>query len=823
MENHISTKSTKNTIEFSFKEVKNNRKQILFQLLVDLFILGLLYVAIVFGIQSMFEIYTVSLFAIVPGLLLILLMSYFKNNKKVLSRISMIVLVIVVGCLFLFNDTIMNGLFLVLNQMGIIMGSHTEIVIQYYYVELAEDLHAQAISVFLSFFSFILSYLCCYVLKRASYLLIWLFIGPLFLVQLLTGISPAIYYNFALFLAGVLIANYSFMTGSNQNKWVGTHKNSIMIFSTSLVLMLFILTFLLLNAIEPLSGYTKNSTVLSLKQSILHKVEDFRYEKEQTNTFTQGNFSELGELELSDTPALKVVMSQPVSLYLRGYVGSKYTSSAWRSLDYKIYNDSYSLFYWLRESQFHALNQLSDVNDLTANGEEKEEKVSITINNVNANSKYMYTPYELTTNPNSMGDVNTFDDSMVVSNDIFGNRLYEYKAAGNIVKDYPSVANDLYQLKENEQSKNYLKNESFYNEYVYNHYVDIPKDTILVLESHFKELKNLNGNRMSYEDIIKNVKSNVADTLKYNTDVKSMPQSKDFIQYLLEESREGYATHYATLATLLFRSYGIPARYVEGYLITPQDVKDVEEFEEITIEGKNAHAWTEIYLDKMGWIPIEVTPPYYDVMEKTNLLNYPEATLDSSENMETTGNSLSENTVGNGSTNPSVESQQVKDDEPAPTNTMNMKPKEELSLLIKLFIGLLIVLFCLLVAYIIVAITKQRNVKKRNESFQDKNYHASIPRMFAYSVFLLHYGGISERGGSMYSYLDEIGQMYGEEYVEMFKKVIIINQECLYSDNQIQIEKYEQMKRFMDYTLSKVFHSKNMLQRLKMKLWDFIY
>ena len=91
MENHISTKSTKNTIEFSFKEVKNNRKQILFQLLVDLFILGLLYVAIVLGIQSMFEIYMVSLFAIVPGLLLILLMSYFKNNEKVLSRISMIV------------------------------------------------------------------------------------------------------------------------------------------------------------------------------------------------------------------------------------------------------------------------------------------------------------------------------------------------------------------------------------------------------------------------------------------------------------------------------------------------------------------------------------------------------------------------------------------------------------------------------------------------------------------------------------------------------------------------------------------------------------
>lgn len=823
MEDHTLIKSIENTIQLSVKGVDNNRKKAMLQLLIDIFISGLLYVAIVLSIQSMFEIYSVSLFAIVPGLLLILLMNYFKSNKKILSRISMIVFVIVGGCFFLFNDYVMNGLFLILNQIGLIIGSHTEVIIRHYHVALETDLHERATSIFWGIFSFIVAYLCCYLVKKAKYLLIWIFIVPLFLVQLLTGISPAIYYNFSLFLAGVLIANYSFITGSNQSKLVGIHKNSIMIFSTSIILILFILTFLLLNVIEPLSGYTKNSTVLSMKQSILNKVEDFRYEKEQTNTFTQGDFSELEELKLNDTPALKVVMSQPVSLYLRGYVGSKYTSSAWKSLDYKIYNDSYSLFYWLRESQFNALNQLSDVNDLTLNGEEKEEKVSITINNVNANSKYIYTPYELTTKPNGIGNVNTFDDSMVVSTDIFGNRLYEYKTAGNIVKDYPSVANDLYQLKENEQLKKYLKNESFYNEYVYNHYLHIPKDTMVVLQSHFEELKNLNGKRMSYEDIIKNVKSNVTSTLKYNVDVKSMPQSKDFVQYLLEESREGYATHYATLATLLFRSYGIPARYVEGYLITPKDVKGVEEFEEITIEGKNAHAWTEIYLDKIGWIPIEVTPPYYDVMEKTNLSNYPEATLDSSENTEATGNSLSENTLGNGSTNTSVESQQVKDDEPAPTNTMNIKPKEELSLLIKLFIGLLIVLFCLFFAYIIFAIRKQRNVKKRNKSFQDVNYHASIPRMFAYSVSLLHYGGISERGGSMYSYLDEIGQVYGEEYVEMFKKVIIINQECLYSDNQIKIEKYEQMKHFMDYTLSKVFHSKNMLQRLKMKLWDFIY
>ena len=104
MEDHTLIKSIENTIQLSVKGVDNNRKKAMLQLLIDIFISGLLYVAIVLSIQSMFEIYSVSLFAIVPGLLLILLMNYFKSNKKILSHISMIVFVIVVGCLFLFND-----------------------------------------------------------------------------------------------------------------------------------------------------------------------------------------------------------------------------------------------------------------------------------------------------------------------------------------------------------------------------------------------------------------------------------------------------------------------------------------------------------------------------------------------------------------------------------------------------------------------------------------------------------------------------------------------------------------------------------------------
>ncbi len=812
--------SSESAIQFSFKELESNRIQELLRLAVDVFVSGLLYAAVILSIQSMFEIYSISVFAAVPGLMLILVMSYFHSNQRIISGVSIAVFAAVIGCSLLWNEYVMNGLLLIMNQIALVVGAHTEVMMRQYQIAIDADSYGLAISGCVTVFSLMLAYLCSFAMKHGIHLLIWLLILPLFLFQLISGITPAIYYNAALFLAGILLANYSFILGSNRNKLVGGSKNSIMIFSTSLMLVLFTVSFLLLNMLEPLSGYTKSSAVLGLKRSVIEAAEDFRYEKNQTNTFTQGDFRELGTLELLDSPALKVVMSEPASLYLRGYVGSTYTGEAWKPLDYGVYNDSYGLFYWLRESQFNALNQLSDVEQLASDRVKREEKLSITINNVNANSKYLYTPYELQTDPNRFDDVKTFDDSMIVSTSFFGNRLYDYQSSENLVKQYPALANDLYALKDRKQAESYFKNESYYNEYVHKNYTAIPKEAELLIKNHVED-QQFAGGEMNYEDRVKFVKSYVADTLTYNAEVEPLPESVDFLQYLLEESREGYAAHYATMATMLLRYAGVPARYVEGYLITPEDIKEASPFEEITITGKNAHAWTEIYLDGMGWVPVEVTPPYYDVMEKNDISDYPKGNFDPTTDSESVGNA-SNTAIGSNVADQS-QKQQVKDDEPMPANTTNKKPKKELSLLLKLLIGGFIVCSLLFAAYVVYAIMKRRDVNKRNRSFQDPDRKAAIPKMFAYSVALLQYAGLHVKGGSMYSYCEEVEAIYSKEYAEQFRKMIMINQECLYSDHETNEKKYEAMKRFMKETLSKLIKSKNVFQRLKMKLWDFLY
>ena len=55
---------------------------------------------------------------------------------------------------------------------------------------------------------------------------------------------------------------------------------------------------------------------------------------------------------------------------------------------------------------------------------------------------------------------------------------------------------------------------------------------------------------------------------------------------------------------------GIPARYVEGYVLNTDNaeyVRNTETGKLYTLTDNDAHAWVEIYRSGYGWVPIEVT------------------------------------------------------------------------------------------------------------------------------------------------------------------------------------------------------------------------
>ena len=62
--------------------------------------------------------------------------------------------------------------------------------------------------------------------------------------------------------------------------------------------------------------------------------------------------------------------------------------------------------------------------------------------------------------------------------------------------------------------------------------------------------------------------------MTYSTATDVYTKKGDFTENFISRSKIGHSVHYATAAALMFRYYGIPSRYVEGYLITPEDIKD---------------------------------------------------------------------------------------------------------------------------------------------------------------------------------------------------------------------------------------------------------
>ena len=98
---------------------------------------------------------------------------------------------------------------------------------------------------------------------------------------------------------------------------------------------------------------------------------------------------------------------------------------------------------------------------------------------------------------------------------------------------------------------------------------------------------------------------------KYTTTPGSVPYNKDTIDYFLFENGQGYCVHFASTAALMYRMYGIPARYVSGYVLEPQlfEPSDTETgVYNAEVSDYYAHAWVEIFLKDYGWVPVEVTP-----------------------------------------------------------------------------------------------------------------------------------------------------------------------------------------------------------------------
>jgi len=90
----------------------------------------------------------------------------------------------------------------------------------------------------------------------------------------------------------------------------------------------------------------------------------------------------------------------------------------------------------------------------------------------------------------------------------------------------------------------------------------------------------------------------------YSLRETAVPSEIDPVVHFLKSKHPAHCEYFATAATLLLRSAGVPARYVTGYV-----VKEHSEDDSYWLgRNRDAHAWVEAYDDiSERWFPVEPT------------------------------------------------------------------------------------------------------------------------------------------------------------------------------------------------------------------------
>lgn len=149
------------------------------------------------------------------------------------------------------------------------------------------------------------------------------------------------------------------------------------------------------------------------------------------------------------------------------------------------------------------------------------------------------------------------------------------------------------------------KTEEQYRQYVYDSFLEYPWELTGLTEA----LEQADIRTDSVYHCIMDLMNYLDGAAQYDLDAGNPPPGSDFVEYFLTESHRGYCMHFASAAVLSLRYFGIPARYATGYTVSASDFSEDDDGKYTAVlTGRQAHAWAEIYLDSVGWTPVEMTP-----------------------------------------------------------------------------------------------------------------------------------------------------------------------------------------------------------------------
>jgi transglutaminase-like putative cysteine protease len=304
------------------------------------------------------------------------------------------------------------------------------------------------------------------------------------------------------------------------------------------------------------------------------------------------------------------------AVYLRHFFGANYANEAWLELSETQKNAESAVIGAFRTPLLTPYNfDTFSYRDIQ-NAEASTARVSaFDIENVAILTEKPFLPYFLSADTDFFtADKTAFSD---VGSDYSGTSVMPNGFLNN-----SDVLTAVLSGERTDPNPDFVLDERHYRAFVYNNYLDVSDEFLSenpVLGQDYIDYitseaavtgKSTLTNSVVYARKLQYIKSWLRDNCEYDINSSQTPPGTDFALYFLNESKTGFCQHFATAGTLLCRAAGIPARYVTGFIISQSDYAAGGT---VDVTESRAHAWTEVYADGFGWMPMDFTSGYGNV------------------------------------------------------------------------------------------------------------------------------------------------------------------------------------------------------------------
>lgn len=487
------------------------------------------------------------------------------------------------------------------------------------YIQFSLDLTLQergvAVTAFLALALSLLALLVGWAVVRSRR---WWLAILLTLPPLMPGLLADVYPFWPAFLA--LAACWGTMLLTSLCKWAAPDRRGWL---TLAVLPCVGVVLALLSLALPMEGYTRPQWAREAEQALVSFGNRYLPALSNWNGPFSGSVTFVGSAETVDLDSagplrytgrtvLEVTSDYTGHVYLRGSSLARYEDNQWLDLADGAY-DEYV--------QDVAQDMLSPGVPLTFPSSivSGAREYTITVENVGASGSCVYAPYQLADQDWDEAGVLPVEDSYLARRRGEWTQTLSFLpdlAVTPLGADFPEGSGASWSPT-SDLDRSYQM--AAYSDFVQGHYLDVPDELEATLWQVLEADETISGYlpyipssddlyHYSYAVSYVTVAEAVADLLdelcEYDPRAPLTPDGEDFVAYFLTESHSGYCMHFASAATLMLRTLGIPARYVSGF------TAELAAGETVEVPDSAAHAWVEIYLEGYGWYPVEVTPSY---------------------------------------------------------------------------------------------------------------------------------------------------------------------------------------------------------------------